>query len=107
MQGQRGKVSHMPIYQATPLAGNASELSEFVKRAIPESDRHELVNSAGWFIRFNGTTIELSNALQVTGQAAGTATPVGSTLITHIVSYYGRGNTDMWEWLKTRFESQP
>ncbi len=97
----------MPIYQITPLAKNTVQVKNAVATHILEQDRYEIPNSAGWFVRFDGTTVELSNRLEVTGQEPGTSTPVGSTLITHIVAYYGRGGMDMWEWLKNRFERSP
>jgi hypothetical protein len=96
----------MPIYQVTPLAKNTDLVRSAIEKHTIEADRFEIPNEAGWFVRFGGTTVELSHKLEITGQPQGIPTPVGSTLITHIVAYYGRGGTDMWEWLKTRFESQ-
>ena len=96
----------MAIYQVTPLARNTEQVRIALEKHIDEPDRFTIPNDAGWFVRFGGTTIELSNKIEVTGQPKGEPTPVGSTLITHIVAYYGRGGSDMWEWLKTRFESQ-
>ena len=95
----------MPIFQVTPLASNAEKVGSAVVAAIPEESRYELPNSAGWFVSFKGTTIELSHALAVTGQPDGAPHTTGSVLITSIVSYYGRGSAEMWEWLKTRFEN--
>ncbi len=95
----------MPIFQVTPLAKNADFVRTAIAKHIAEADQFEIPNESGWFVRFSGTTIELSHKLEITGQAQGVSTPVGSTLVTHIVAYYGRGSTDMWEWLKTRFES--
>lgn len=94
----------MPIYQVTPIGNNRDALARSVTTTINERDRIPLQNNMGWFIDFDGTTIELSNALGVTGQAKGENSTVGSTLITAVTSYYGRGPTDMWEWLKIRFE---
>lgn len=96
----------MPIYQVTPLANNAEKVRSVLEKNIGESDRFEIPNNAGWFVVFPGTTIELSNKIEVTGHTPGTPTQVGSTLITHIVAYYGRAGADMWEWLKNRFERQ-
>lgn len=96
----------MPIYQVTPLSKNAEKVRSAIGKHIGEVDRFEIPNEAGWFVRFPGTTVELSNKLEVTGQPAGVQTPIGSTLITHVITYYGRGGADMWDWLKTRFESQ-
>ncbi len=78
-------------------------LKASVEKHIAKEDRYKLQNDAGWLIRFSGTTVELSNALEITGPAP--ATPIGSTVVVLMSGYYGRGPTDMWEWLKTRFES--
>lgn len=94
----------MAIYLLVPTANNAERLGEAVKRNIRPADRYEIANRAGWFIRFDGTTVEASNAVGITGQEPGENTVVGSTVVTLVTSYYGRGATEMWEWLKTRME---
>lgn len=94
----------MPIYLVTPLADNCDAVSAAVKEAIEQIDAYKLQNEAGWLVSFPGTSVELSNTLKITGQEPGTPSPVGSAMVTSIGSYYGRGSTEMWEWLKTRFE---
>ena len=95
----------MGIFLITPLGHNADRIGEAVRENIAEIDRYELQSRAGWFIKFSGTTVELSNKLGLSGQAKGVPSPLGSALVTSLLSYYGRGPTDMWEWLKTRFEA--
>lgn len=95
----------MPIYQVTPLGPNKAALDTAVVQKIADKDRYHLPNGAGWFIHFKGTSVELSNFLGVTGQPQGTPSPIGSTLVVPFDAYYGRGASEMWEWLKTRFES--
>ena len=95
----------MPIYQVTPIALNADRLGAAVAQTVSDEHRYELPNRAGWLVNFKGTTIELSHHIGVTGQPEGVPATIGSVLITSIVSYYGRGSADMWEWLKTRFEN--
>lgn len=95
----------MAIFQVTPLASNADRLAQAVAATIQEDSRYELPNNAGWLVNFKGTSMELSHVLGLTGQPEGTPATLGSVLITSIISYYGRASADMWEWLKTRFES--
>lgn len=95
----------MPIFQVTPLGPNKAALDKAVVGSIADNDRYQLANNAGWLVHFKGTSVELSSTLGVTGQPPGVASPIGSTLIVPFTSYYGRGSTEMWEWLKTRFES--
>jgi len=94
----------MPIYLAIPLKSDSSALNAAVVETILEANRHQLQADRGWLIKFEGTTIELSNHIGVTGQAEGVPSPIGSAIITPISGYYGRGPNDMWEWLKIRFE---
>ena len=95
----------MPIYLAIPLATSNAPLNASVESKVAAPDRCKLQNDRGWLIKFDGTTIELSNHLLITGQSKGVSSPIGSALVTPISGYYGRGPTDMWEWLKTRFET--
>jgi hypothetical protein len=80
-------------------------VDEVVTQHIPERDRHKLTGGAGWLISYQGTSVELSNLLGISGQAQGQIPSLSSVLITSIGAYYGRGPTDMWEWLKTRMEA--
>lgn len=94
----------MPIYIAISLQPTQTKLDEAVIANVLTHDCHRLQNDRGWLIKYDGTTVELSNALGITGQAKGQPSPVGSAIVAPIGAYYGRGPTDMWEWLKTRFE---
>lgn len=95
----------MPIYLAIPLKADSSALNRAVETAIADqSSRYKLQADRGWLIKYEGTTLELSNFLGITGQPEGIASPVGSSMVVPISGYYGRGPTDMWEWLKIRFE---
>lgn len=94
----------MPIFMVIPIGGNTQAVEQAATTLIAPADRYPLPNQSGWFVWFDGTTVELSKFLGITGQEHGEASPVGSTVVALISSYYGRGPTDMWEWLKTRFE---
>ena len=72
---------------------------------MAESNYLELQGNSGYLVHYRGTSVELSNALGVTVPGDNQSAVMGSVLITGISSYYGRGPTDMWEWLRTRFEA--
>jgi hypothetical protein len=95
----------MPVYLAIPLIEDSAPLKTAAEKTIPVDSRYELQANSGWLIHFTGTTIELTNHLGITGQQKGDPSPVGSAMVIPITSYYGRGPTDMWEWLKIRMES--
>ena len=96
----------MPLYIAVPLSTDTAAFDAAVQQLIPSSaDRYKLQANSGWLIKFDGTTIELSNRLGVTGQEKGAPPPpLGSVIFVPVTGYFGRGPTDMWEWLKTRLE---
>lgn len=94
----------MAIYIAVPLTVTSNALNAAVAHHIEPSDRYPLQNDRGWLIKFDGTSIELSNHIGITGQEPGVSSPIGSAIIVPISTYYGRGPSDMWEWLKIRFE---
>lgn len=94
----------MPIFLVIPLVPDSTPVNSAVERVIPTHDRFHLQADRGWFVKFDGTTIELSTALGVTGHEKGTRSVVGPTLLTPVSTYYGIGNSEMWEWVKTRIE---
>lgn len=94
----------MALYLAVPLSPDFSAFDAAVQQHIPPTDRLKLQNNRGWLLKFDGTTVELSDSIGVTGQEKGTPAPLGSAIFVAISGYYGRGPTDMWEWLKTRVE---
>lgn len=94
----------MAIYIAVPLTQTSSALNDAIVNNISSSDCYKLQSDRGWLIKFDGTSIELSNHIGLTGQAQGEASSIGSAIIVPFSAYYGRGPTDMWEWIKTRLE---
>jgi hypothetical protein len=96
----------MPVYLVTPLSTTTDALNAAVEQAISnQADRYRLPADRGWLIRYSGTSVELSNQVGITGQAPGEPPAIGSAMVLPVTAYYGRGPTDMWEWIKTRFES--
>lgn len=94
----------MQVFLALPLIANSTALNRAVETNVAAPNRWKLQADRGWLIQFEGTTVELSSHLGLTGQAPGVPSPVGSAIVAPITGYYGRGPADMWEWLKTRFE---
>lgn len=54
---------------------------------------------SGFMVSYHGTSQELSNLLGITEGASGTG------VVASISSYYGRAPTDIWDWVKTRWEA--
>ena len=96
----------MPIYLVTPLSNNALVLADAIASHFEPAEFYALVNNAGWLIDFKGTTVEVSARIGVTAAPGADKPKLGSALVTSVGNYYGLGSTDMWEWLKTRFEQR-
>lgn len=96
----------MPVYLITPLGHNVDQVGTAIRIKIPAEDRFELQNRAGWLVRHRGTSVEVSNDIGITPPDRETSSELGSAMVTSVGSYYGRGPTTMWEWLKTRFEAE-
>ena len=95
----------MPIYIVVPLGSDNAKFNAAVESRITSpTDRYQLQSDRGWLIKFDGTTVELSNHIGLTGQEKGEPAPIGSAIVSPVSGYFGRGPTDMWEWLKTRLE---
>lgn len=95
----------MPIYIVVPLIPISTIIDSAIEQSISSAaDRYKLQAGRGWLINFNGTTIELSNHIGLTGQEKESPSFIGSAIIVPVSGYYGRGPTDMWEWLKVRME---
>ena len=95
----------MAVFAVIPLAHNLPLLTERVQRRFPEGERYLMPNAAGWLVSHKGTSVDLCNLLEITGQPEGVRSPVGSALVAPITSYYGRAPTDMWEWIKVKMEA--
>lgn len=89
----------MAIYLVTPLAQNHALIGGALAK-LEGAEVFQLQGGCGFLVHFSGTSIELGKQSLITEPGG-----PGSALITAIGTYYGRGPTDMWEWLKTRFES--
>lgn len=94
----------MPVFVIIPLANNAAALRTAMATALTQSDVLELQNSAGFLVRYEGTSVELSNAIGLTSADKNAPSTTGSALVCSMGSYYGRGPTTMWEWIQTRLE---
>lgn len=71
----------MPVFLAIPLNTDSSALNAAVVSTIADTNRHQLQADRGWLIKYEGTTIELSNHIGITGQAEGVPAPIGSATV--------------------------
>jgi len=72
-----------------PLSTKTDALNAAVVPAISDpANRYPLPEDRGWLIRYAGTSVELSNQIGITGQAAGEPPTLGSALVVPITVYY-------------------
>ena len=96
----------MPVFLAIPLKTDSAALNKAVEaKFMGTIDRYKLQADAGWLINYSGTTVELCNFLGITGQESGEHSLIGSAMVVPVTTYYGRGPSNMWEWIKTRLET--
>ena len=83
----------------SPMPSN-TKLQATIKEKYP-NDYYELHQNQ-WLVSSEGTTRELSEALGINDKNAAKYT--GPAIVFAISSYWGRANTDIWEWLKVNWE---
>lgn len=76
---------------------NSENLPAAVAREFPAS--HLEIAPRTWLIAAAGTPIEVSNRLGVTD---GTN---GSAVVLEVTGYYGRASTNIWNWIKAKWEA--
>lgn len=94
----------MPIYLVVPLTTESSKLDHAVSSKIDEQSRFRLQAERGWLVQFPGTTVEASHAIGISHPDRAQKPDTDSAIVTPVSSYFGRGPTDMWEWLANRME---
>lgn len=87
----------MTIFAVLEQSPN-TKLSKAIKSQF--SDDYLMVATGQWLISANGTAQSISDKL---GLHKGTG--INSTLVFATSSYYGLHNSDTWDWIKNKLES--
>lgn len=94
----------MPIFVLLPQNDVAQQnLPGAVARAYPEANK-KLANH-NWMVAGKGTAQEVSAKLGITDPKDPAASAVGTVMVLEIASYYGRATTDIWDWVKAKWEA--
>lgn len=80
---------------------DADRLARVVSSAFQETDRYILPGKQACFVKYGGTSQELSRLLDLEGAAQTTDRPCPA-VITLLTTYGGYAPTSLWEWLRTR-----
>lgn len=90
----------MAIYQLTPTE-DADRLSRIVAKSFDEKDFFILPGKQACFIKFDGTSQEIAQMLDLSGVNNKEDRPCPA-IITLVTTYGGYAPTSLWEWLKSR-----
>lgn len=94
----------MPIFMIVPTE-DAERLERVVTKTFPnEQDRYILAGKQACFVRFNGTSQEIAQKLDLAGDQSKDDRPCPA-VITVVTTYGGFAPTSLWEWLNTRKEN--
>ena len=94
----------MPIFVLLPQNEVAqAKLPLAVADAYPDANK-KLANHA-WLVAGKGTAQDVSNNLGITSKDGPNASNVGTVMVLEVASYYGRATTDIWDWVKTKWEA--
>ncbi len=88
----------MAIFLLVPIEGKENIKSALIANQKNGVDFIALPHDE-FFISYAGTSKELSDILGITDGSAGTG------VIAAISSYYGRAPTNIWDWVKSRWEA--
>lgn len=90
----------MAIFAVIPFPNpNTHKLGGAIATLFPNS-HFPLEGTSGWLIVTTGTPQELSEKLHITDGNN------GAGMVVEFVSYFGRGNPNLWSWIKTNLEAK-
>ena len=96
----------MPVFLIVALE-HPRRLGRLIARAIPDPrNRYTLPNYTGFYVWFNGTTLDLAKLLDLPG----TATPDNSpspAVIQMVSAYGGYAPDELWSWLRFNVKREP
>ena len=71
-----------------------------IKAKFAENDYYEITPTQ-WLVSGQGTAKKISDMIGITAKEEET---IGSGVVLAFNGYWGRGSTDMWEWMKAKIE---
>lgn len=93
----------MAVFMIVPME-DAERFAALVTKAFDEKDRFILPGRQACYVKFSGTTKELSDVLDLAGTIKKENRPCPA-IITVVTGYGGFALTTLWEWLQSRMGS--
>lgn len=94
----------MAIFLVTTPLEEPSHQAE-LEGALQQFERRLRISSGQWLVAAPGTAHQISDQLGVTGPNERQALARLPVVIVQVATYYGRGNPEWWEWMKTNWEA--
>jgi hypothetical protein len=88
----------MSLFAVLSVTEN-QKLIAAIKEKFPDPDNYQITPTQ-WIVSARGTAKQVSDTLGVSVKES----PVGSAVILAISGYWGRANTDLWDWMKAKME---
>jgi hypothetical protein len=76
-----------------------------IKTAYPNN--YLAINESQWLVSTTGTAIDVSAKIGVFDPRNPLATPTGNAVVFSTNGYFGRAQTNIWEWIKAKLEAAP
>ncbi|MCK1517263.1 hypothetical protein IVB22_33125 [Bradyrhizobium sp. 190] len=94
----------MPIFVLLPQNEPAQRLlPAAVAREFP--DAHKPLANNNWLVAGKGTAQDISAKLGITNPKEPTSSAIGTVMVLEVGSYYGRAASDVWDWIKAKWEA--
>jgi hypothetical protein len=93
----------MPIFVILPQNPDAqAKLPAAVFGAYPDANKK--LADHNWLVAGKGTAQDVSANLGITLKDNSPG-PTGTAIVLEVASYYGRATTDIWDWVKAKWEA--
>lgn len=78
-------------------------LAEEIKRMFPRD--HLMITDTQWLISSTDTVVGVSAKLRIVDKDNPTQPSSGSAIVFAVSSYYGRASALIWDWIKSKLET--
>jgi hypothetical protein len=88
----------MAIFLIIPTGDSSGIKNSLVSHKSSDAVEFYALPKDEFIVFYSGTCKEISDILGISDGSSGTA------VVAKIDSYYGRASTDIWEWIKSRWD---
>lgn len=94
----------MPVFVVLPQNESAQRnLPDAVAKAYPDASKK--LSNHNWLVAAKESAQDVSANLGITVKNDRGPGPTGTAMVLEVASYYGRATTDIWDWVKAKWEA--